>query len=372
MLWPDTFVTDANLTNVIVSIRKVLGRDAIQTVSKFGYRFSMPVLGEPGIDHTTYATFVRAKELAEFKSVDSMKQARDVFSVCVAADPTFAAAWAWLGRTARFLDKFQYDTPTNLDLAQAAFQRALAIDPDLACAHHFYTQLQVDLGHAREAIVRLGERIVERGAEPDSYAGLVHALRYCGLLDESIAAHARATALDPTIVTSVAHTHFLRGNYDLTLESSRTRFYLDAAAWTALGHRERAVTLLRARLAPADLSSLMTGLMGSLIAILEDRKDDAAAIIKGTDVQREPETLFYFARHYAMLRDERETVRMLERARREGFTASYALGRDSVFEWLRESANFQREIEASQRVEREGRGALERTGICSLLATGGH
>lgn len=60
-LWPDTFVTDANLTNVIVSLRKILGREAIQTVSKFGYRFSMPVLGEPGIDQAMYATFLQAK-----------------------------------------------------------------------------------------------------------------------------------------------------------------------------------------------------------------------------------------------------------------------------------------------------------------------
>ncbi len=40
-LWPDTFVTDANLTNVIVSFRKVLGREAIQTVSKHGYRLTV-------------------------------------------------------------------------------------------------------------------------------------------------------------------------------------------------------------------------------------------------------------------------------------------------------------------------------------------
>src|SRR6516162_3853638 len=36
-VWPDTFVTDANLTNIIVALRKALGKDAIQTVSKFGY-----------------------------------------------------------------------------------------------------------------------------------------------------------------------------------------------------------------------------------------------------------------------------------------------------------------------------------------------
>src|SRR4029453_13154694 len=147
----------------------------------------------------------------------------------------------------------------------------------LACAHQFYTQLQVDLGQSRARVVRVGHRIVQRGDEPESYAGLVHAMRYSGLLEESVAAHTRATALDPTMLTSVAHTHFLRGDYKLTLDSTRTRYYLDAAAWTALRVRERALTQLKARLAPGDLSSLMTGLMGSLVAILEDRRDDAAA-----------------------------------------------------------------------------------------------
>ena len=362
-LWPGTFVTDANLTNVIVSIRKVCGREAILTVSKFGYRFTIPVVGEPGIHHTTYATFLRARELAELKSIDSMKQARDLFSVCVAADPTFAAGWAWLGRSARFLDKFRADTPTNLELAHAAFQRALAIDPDLACAHHFYTQLQVDLGQSRDAVVRLGERIVERGEEPESYAGLVHAMRYCGLLEESVAAHARATALDPTMLTSVAHTHFLRGDYKLTLDSTRTRYYLDAAAWTALRVRERALTLLKIRLAPGDLSSLMTGLMGSLVAILEDRRDDAAAIMREAHVHREPETLFYFARHFAMIGDQAETIRMVERARGEGFTVAHALAHDETFGEVRSRREFQREIDESARIETETRRALARTGF---------
>ena len=68
-LWPDTHVTDANLTNVIMSLRKLLGRDAIQTVSKFGYRFCLPVLSEPGIRQSTYATFLRAKELVAVRSL---------------------------------------------------------------------------------------------------------------------------------------------------------------------------------------------------------------------------------------------------------------------------------------------------------------
>ena len=346
-LWPDTFVTDANLTNVIVSLRKVLGREAIQTVSKYGYRFTMRVLGEPGIDQATYATFLRAKELATFRSLDSMASARDLFSLCVAEDPMFAAAWAWLGRCSRFLEKFKAGPSVNLDLAQAALRRALAIDPHLACAHHFYTQLQVDLGESREAAIRLTRRVRERGDEPESFAGLVHALRFCGLLDESVRAHERASALDPTIVTSVAHTYFLRCEYEATLDSyGGTRYYLDAAAWAALGDTSRATTLLQERLA-GPLSPLMSVLMASLASTLAGRRDEATAMMHGVEAAHEPEVLFYLARHFALLAVAGDSVRLLRRARGEGFTCSHTLTHDQAFASIRDDGGFQNEVRES-------------------------
>jgi non-specific serine/threonine protein kinase len=53
-LWPGVHVNEANLTNTIVSLRKIVGRDAIRTVSKHGYRFELPVEGEPGVARGTY------------------------------------------------------------------------------------------------------------------------------------------------------------------------------------------------------------------------------------------------------------------------------------------------------------------------------
>src|SRR5689334_22277506 len=93
-VWPDTFVTDANLTNIIVTLRKVLRKDAIQTVSKFGYRFTPDVLGEPGTDDSIYEMFVRARELTNVRSVESMVAARELLWLCLTKDPSFAAGWA--------------------------------------------------------------------------------------------------------------------------------------------------------------------------------------------------------------------------------------------------------------------------------------
>jgi tetratricopeptide (TPR) repeat protein len=359
MLWPDTFVTEANLTNIIVTLRKVLGAEAIQTVSKYGYRFTLPVVGEPGIDPTSYGCFMRGKELAVKRSLESMATARDLFSLCVTNDPTFAASWAWLGRCCRFLEKLGPEASINPDLAEASLRRALVIDPNLACAHHFLVQIQADLGKAREAMVRLANRLCQHEDEPESYAGLVTALRYCGLLEDSVAAHERAVALDPIITTGVSHTHFLRCDYEATLDTyGSAAGYLDAAALAAQGHTARATGLLEQRLSASTWGPLLAALIGSLLAILQGHREDAVKIMKRPRIVRDPESLFYFARHFSLAGASGDAVAMLRRARLEGFTSSTTLQCDRAFALLRGDPGFEQELIAARGQEEDSRRAL--------------
>ncbi len=350
-LWPGIHVSEANLTNVIVTLRKVLGRDAIQTVSKFGYRFTLPVTGEPGVTQAAYSSFVRGKELLSERSPDAIARAHDLFLLCIALDPHFAAAWAWLGRCRRLMEKFKGSAST-LELAEAAFQRAFVIDPDLACAHQFYTQFQVDSGQASQAIIRLASRLTQHGEDAETLAGLVQALRCCGLLEDSLAAHEKASAIDPTIKTSVAHTHFLRGEFARVFETyTGALYYLDAAAWAALGATDRAAALLRERLAKAQLGTIFFDLMRSLLAILDGKPQEALALLEKAEVVREPELLFYLARHCAMLNAAELTLRLLKQARLEGFWSSCTLMRDPVFAGLRTLRDFDFEVQEAQRLE---------------------
>ncbi len=371
-LWPETYVTEANLTNTIVVLRKALGRDAIQTVSKYGYRFQLPVLGEPGVGQAIYATFVRARDLTNERSLESLFRARDMYWRCIAEDPGFAPAWAWLGRCCRIIEKFGGGDSASFELAQAALRRALSIDPDLAAAHHFYTQLQADRGESPEAMTRLLSRLRKHGEEPESYAGLVQVLRFCGLLHESVAAHERAKALDPTIATSVSHTHFLLGEYEAAIETyGRGKgYYLDAAAWAALGDTRRAVALLRERLAGPPLSALMSGLMRSLLAILEGRDQDAAGAMASTDIVREPEVLFYLARHFSMLGNSHEAIAMLKRALKEGFNAPRSMERDAAWSGARGHAEFERVLSEAKGYEENARRLFTQAGGRQLLKPG--
>lgn len=324
ILWPQVHVSETNLTNTIVSLRKIVGREAIRTVSKHGYSFELPVTGEPGIARITYERFVRARELTALRSLESMHLARELYWTCLSEDPSFAPAWAWLGRCCWFLGKFGSGSAQNVELARSALQRAFALDADLAIAHQFYTFVQVDTGRAVDAIHRLYERLERHPGEPESYSGLVQVLRFCGLLQESIHAHKQAVHMDPAAITSVAHTLFLNSDYAGAIESyaGRAAYYLDAAAWAAMGERKRAATLLRDRLDSIPLSQLMTALMRSLQAILEGNNYESIRLMESADTSCDPEIQFYFARHYAFIGAAAAAMNAVKKAFELGFICS--------------------------------------------------
>lgn len=62
-------------------------------------------------------------------------------------------------------------------LANAAFERAFAIDPELASAYQFYTLVQVDTGQADQAMKRLLDRLQRHPGEPEPFATLVQVFR---------------------------------------------------------------------------------------------------------------------------------------------------------------------------------------------------
>ena len=247
-------------------------------------------------------------------------------------------------------------------MTQAAFQRAFALDPDLACAHQFYTFVQVDTGRADEAMCRILGRLERHPGEPESFTSLVQVFRFRGLLQQSVEAHRHAAQFDPAIVTSVAHTFFLSGEYASSIEtySGRAAYYLDAAAWAALGDRKRAIALLRERLGRMSLSRLMTALMSSLLAVLEGRSEEAVHLMEATDTTREPEILVYFARHYARLKLADSAVRTLKMAAQSGFVcAPNTLISDAWLSALRKHSEFGSLLRSADALVQEARSSFE-------------
>src|SRR5262249_56016224 len=84
-------------------------------------------------------------------------------------------------------------------------------------AHKFYAQVESDMGHATRALERLLAEACRHGNDAELFAGVVHACRYCGLLDQSVAAHREARRLDPNVPTSLEQTLLLTPALDRLL-----------------------------------------------------------------------------------------------------------------------------------------------------------
>jgi serine/threonine protein kinase len=299
-----------------------------------------------------YECYLRANQITTTRTLDNMSIARDLYLQCLDESPDFAPAWVRLGRVYHFLGKFGADLHTNEQLSEKAFSRAFALNPDLAIAHNFCTPAECDQGYAGKAMVRLLERARFRRNDAELFAGLVQACRYCDELDASIAAHFRARHLDPNLATSVAHTYFLMRNYAGALEfyGNKGGYYLDCAALAALGENEKALMLLRERERIGGAAGAVQGVMRSLRAHLEGRRDESLEAIVNAEsaVLADPEVLFYAARQLARIDETEYAVSFLTQALDRGFLWTSTVARDPWFASLRSDPRYAALVQAAQ------------------------
>lgn len=345
-VWPKTEVEDANLTNNITILRKVLGRGAIRVIPKYGYSLSIPVDLAPVLSEDALRAFRQGQTQMSRRLAESVRAARDSFLLAIAYQPEHAPTWAWLGRACRFLEKFGIDRGYHRQVAEAAFKRAFALDSDLACAHQFFTALEVDRGEALSALSRLLNRVKQHPDDPYSFAALVQVCRFCGLLNASEAAHQIVLKLDPAVPTSVSHTYFARCDYYAVIEAYAEaaqggRNYLDVSAWACLGFRERAELEISKRLEAGACAPVFEALLTSLLFTIRGDRSEVEKICLSQDLYEDPESSLYFARHLAFCGCVDAGLRFLRQAVDGGLAIPDMLRRDAWLSSLRSCAQFE-------------------------------
>jgi serine/threonine protein kinase/tetratricopeptide (TPR) repeat protein len=306
-----------------------------------------------------YELYLRANQighLAMLVDTEQWELARDLYRQCLDEDPRYAPAWARLGRIYRVMGKWgREDSGENLEQAEKAFKQALAINPDLSIAHNLYAYLEVDSGHAVDAMLRLVERAEARSTDPELYAGLVHACRYCGLLDASAAAHRRARRLDSKIPTSVGQTYFMLGEYaQVLMQEVEATPMARNAALGMLGREAEAIANLRA--AEQRIHTRYRDLLAAARALYEGHRDeslDAVQRIVSAKHFKDPEALFYAARILARLAEVEPSLALLERALTEGFFCFPAFARDAWLDPLRAESRFKAILREAEERHRE-------------------
>ena len=324
---------------------------------------SLPLTGAaphtPDTPHNAraYELYLRANELA--RTYEGMAQARDLYEQCLDLDPSFAPAWAHLGRCHRVIAKF-IDASSDETRAKTALDRAIALNPRLSVAHKYYAQLEADLGQSTSALVRLLHQAAQHGNDPELFAGLIHACRYCGLFEQAIEAHAEAKRLDPNVPTSIEQTVLMTGDIDrlLALEPRAVNSGggdqgIRVIGLGLAGRRDEARdVLLKMNLMPRiPTFHIWTE---SLNAWLDRRVPEMLAAqesLRTLTIMNDPEALFQIGSLRCDVGEFETGLPYIEQSIARGYYVAPTLERRSQFDAVRDQPRFQTLLAAA----REGR-----------------
>ena len=313
-----------------------------------------------------YEFYLRANQLAQ--DYQQLAVARDLYRECLQEDPGFAPAWARIGRCHRVIGKYVEDTQANTGRAEEAFRRALSINPDLSIAHKLYAHLEAELGRAREAMVRLLERARVTRHDPEIFAGLVHACRYGGLLEESLAAHEEARRLDPGASTSVGYTLWVRGDYKHLVEAGVDTMdqHPKALALAYEGRDQEAldtVAMIRQR-----FGQPFQEVLDHFLAVVEGRYEDAAALSERViKIVQDPEAWLMQACGLAHVGREDRSLELLDQIVDRGYYGISELSRNPWCASIRDRPEFARTLAKAAERRDEVRKAFAEAGGEELL-----
>lgn len=298
-------------------------------------------------DSQAYELYLRANELA--RSYEGLPRARDLYERCLGLDPDFAPAWANLGRCHRVIGKYLDGTPDSAARAEQAFRRALEINPRLTVAHKLYAYLEADTGHAARAVERLLGEAHRHGNDPELFAGLVTSCRYCGLYEESLAAHAEARRLDPNVPTSIEETLLMSGDVDRLLALDRPLLPTgaeDANRVIALGLAGRRDEARRAleEMRRVSYVPVFQAWTRYLAAWIERRPEEMRFDTSKTGsltVVEDPEAIFQEGWLLCEAGDHQRGLRRLQRAVGGGYFVAPTLEASRHFDALRNDPDFE-------------------------------
>jgi len=323
---------------------------------------------------TAYELYLRANGLA--RMYGEMANARALYERCVELDPSFAPAWARLGRCHRVIGKYLDPSPDSDAKAEDAFNKAISLNPRLSVAHKFYANLEADTGRAREAIVRLLREATRHGNDPELFAGLVHACRYSGLFEESLAAHDEARRLDPNIVTSFQQTLLMKRDIErlIAVESIEREPGADQGIHViGLGLSGR-IDQARQELVAMGQEprlQLFQNWKAHLDAWLERRIEDMVstlAAFESLKIFDDPEAIFQEGWLFCDAGDHERGLGFLQKAVARGYFVAPTLAHSPQFDALREVPAFQTLLADAEAGRQRALAAFREAGGERLLA----
>jgi DNA-binding winged helix-turn-helix (wHTH) protein/TolB-like protein len=278
-------------------------------------------------------------------------------------DPNYAPAWAYLGASYNSDAAFELGGREQYRRAQAAYEKALAIRPNLLDAQIFLANLLVDTGKVEQAVPLLRDALKTNANFAPAHWESGYAYRFAGMLDESLAECERARQLLPWVRGngSVLNAYLYLGQYQKFLESlplddsSFILFYRGFGEFHEKQFDQAARDFDRAyELDP----TLYAGIGKALSDFIQQHNAEGLDLLRELESkirQRgvgDPEAIYKIAQAYAVLGDKTSALRMLRMSVEAGFFSYPYIARDPLLSDLHGAAEFAQVLNvARQRYE---------------------
>jgi DNA-binding winged helix-turn-helix (wHTH) protein/TolB-like protein len=314
------------------------------------------IKSEPPINPLAYEYYLRGVDL---HSQHKFPMAIKMLEKSTDLDPNYALAWAYLGASYTSDAAFELGGREQYGRAQAAYERALAIDPSQLDAQMFLANLLVDTGQVEKAVPLLRDALKANPNYAPVHWELGYAYRFAGMLNESASECERARQIDPSVKSngSVLNTYLYLGQYDKFLaslpevnDSSFFLFYRGFGEYYQKDFERASKDFDRAYEIDPTLYAQIGKALSDSIA---NRDADGLRILYGLESKiaerggGEPEALYKIAQAYAVLGDKASALRMLRRSVESGFFSYPYMATDPLLNGLRSDVAFGQTLEAA-------------------------
>jgi len=265
-------------------------------------------------------------------------------------DPNYAPAWAYLGASYNSDAAFELGGREQYRRAEAAYERALGLRPNLLDAQMFLANLLVDTGKVEQAVPLLRDALKTNGNSAATHWELGYAYRFAGMLDESVAECERARQLGQVKSNgSVLNTYLYLGQYQKFLESlpvedsSFILFYRGFGEFHEKDFDQASKDFDRAyELDP----TLYAGVGKALSDSIHQQRAEGLELLSGFERQirergvGDPEAAYKIAQAYAVLGDTTSALRVLRTSVESGFFSYPYIAQDPLLNDLRNAPEF--------------------------------
>jgi serine/threonine-protein kinase len=314
------------------------------------------------ISAAAYEDYLRG---IDFYSLNEFTAAIEMLEKATALEPNYAPAWAHLGRAYTTHASLQFGGREHYGKAQAAYEKAIALNPALVEPRIYMANLLTDTGRVEQAVPLLRSVLQDSPNNAEAHWELGYAYRFAGMLKESVAECEKARQNNPEVKrsSSAINAYLYLGEYETFLQSLPAndsvyiQFYRGLAEYY-MNHRDQAARDFDG--AFERNSSLLPVKVGKALSY-SIRRDNARGLklLQQTEEKIEErgvsdaEGIYKVAQAYAVLGDKVSALHMLRHSIGGGFFCYPYFVHDPLLQSLRGEPEFQALMEqALQRHEK--------------------